>query len=247
MPWRFTRSPYRVLVSELMLQQTGIARVMTKYGAFLKSFPTMQKLAQAGVAEVLAAWKGLGYNRRALALLRTAGIICREHGGRLPRTLAELEALPGIGHATAAAVLVYAFNLPIAFIETNVRRVYLHFYFPGQIAVTDSRIMPLVESTMDRGNPREWFYALMDYGAMLAAKDRDANKRSARYRKQPAFEGSVRQLRGRILEAILSLRSATKAQIARALGNADARLDAALDQLVREGFLQASRGRFSFR
>ena len=247
MPWRFSRSPYRVLVSEFMLQQTGIARVMGKYGPFLKAFPTMQTLAEARVANVLAAWKGLGYNRRALALLRTAGIICTEHGGRLPRSLAALQALPGIGHATAAAVLVYAFNMPIAFIETNVRRVYLHFYFPGATSASDADIMPLVESTIDRSNPREWFYALMDFGTMLATEDRSGNARSARYRKQPAFEGSVRQLRGRILEVMLALQSGTRAQIVKALGSADERLDAALGELVKEGFLQASRGRFSFR
>ncbi len=180
MPWRFSPSPYRVLVSEIMLQQTGISRVMAKYGAFLRAFPSLRRLAQASVADVLAAWKGLGYNRRALALLKTARIICENHRGRVPRSLDELVALPGIGQATASAVLVYAFNMPVAFIETNVRRVFLHFFFPGETQVSDARILPLVESTMDRENPREWFYALMDYGTMLAAAGENANTRSAR-------------------------------------------------------------------
>jgi A/G-specific adenine glycosylase len=247
MPWRFSRSPYRVLVSEIMLQQTGINRVRAKYSPFLRAFPSFRKLARAGVADVLAAWKGLGYNRRALALLATAHIISETHGGRLPRSLAELEALPGIGRATASAVLVYAFNMPLPFIETNVRRVYLHFFFPDESGVPDNRILPLVDLTMDRKNPREWFYALMDYGAMLASAGQNANRQSARYRKQPAFEGSKRQLRGRILEAMLSLGSGTRADIMKALGIRDGRLDECLRALVDEGFLYASRGRFFFK
>jgi A/G-specific adenine glycosylase len=247
MPWRFSRSPYKVLVSEIMLQQTGINRVMTRYGSFLRAFPTVQSLARARVAEVLAAWKGLGYNRRALALLEAARIICARHGGRVPRTFPELLALPGIGKATAAAVLVYSFNMPVAFIETNVRRVFLHFYFPHEAGVHDARILPHVESTMERDNPREWFYALMDYGTMLAAAGENVNARSAAYRKQSKFEGSVRQMRGKLLEVMLALGSATKTDIVRSLGGPDQRLEAALSQLVREGFLHASRGRFSFR
>ena len=230
MPWRFSRSPYRVLVSEFMLQQTGINRVMAKYGPFLRAFPSLRSLAG-----------------RALALLSTAGIICEKHCGRVPRALPDLMALPGIGRATASAVLVYSFNMPIAFIETNVRRVYLHFFFSGEIGVSDAFMLPLVESTMDRENPREWFYALMDYGTMLAAAGENANTRSARYRKQSTFEGSVRQMRGKVIEVMLTLKSATKADIVKALGGPDDRLEAALSQLVREGFLQASRGRFSFR
>jgi A/G-specific adenine glycosylase len=247
MPWRFSRSPYKVLVSEIMLQQTGINRVMAKYGPFLRTFPTIRHLAQARVAEVLHAWKGLGYNRRALALLSIAGIVCQDHGGRLPRNLADLLMLPGIGRATASALLVYAFNMPVAFVETNVRRVYLHYFFPGETGVTDARILPLVEATMDRVNPREWFYALMDYGTMLAETGENANTRSARYRKQAAFEGSVRQMRGKVLEVMLALGSGTRLDIVKALGGPDRRLDGALQQLVKEGFLHSSRGRFSFR
>ncbi len=247
MPWRETRVPYRILVSEFMLQQTGIERVRTKYAAFLHAFPGFRALAAASVEEVLAAWKGLGYNRRALALREAARRIVETHHGRMPRTVETLMELPGIGHATASAVLVYSFNSPLPFIETNIRRVFIHFFFPRGRRVTDAKLMPLVEKTLDKDDPREWYYALMDYGAMLGKTSMNANTRSARYRMQAAFEGSLRQLRGKILAAMLERGPATEAQIARAIGSADERLGRALAQLVDEGFLLRRGRRYSFR
>ena len=247
MPWRDTRVPYRILVSEVMLQQTGVERVMTRYAEFIRAFPGFRALAEASVAEVLAAWKGLGYNRRALALRETARMVTEIHHGRMPRSVEALIELPGIGRATAAAILVYSFNCPIPFIETNVRRVFIHFFFPRSRKVSDAKLMPLVESTMDRDNPRDWYYALMDYGAMLGKTAENANTRSARYRTQAAFEGSVRQLRGKILAAILARGPVTEAQIARETGGADERLGRELGQLVAEGFLRRQGRRYSFR
>lgn len=239
--------PYRILVSEVMLQQTGIERVRTKYAAFVRTFPGFRTLAEASIGEVLAAWKGLGYNRRALALREASRLITETHHGRMPRTVETLMELPGIGHATASAVLVYSFNAPLPFIETNIRRVFIHHFFHGGRQVTDAKIMPLVEKTLDRDNPREWYYALMDYGAMLGKTTVNANTRSVRYRKQAVFEGSVRQLRGRILAAILECGPATEAQIVRALGGADERLGRALTQLLEEGFLARQGRRYSFK
>ena len=247
MPWRDTRVPYRILVSEVMLQQTGIERVRTKYAGFVRAFPGFRALAAASVEEVLDAWRGLGYNRRALALRETARIIVETYHGRMPRTVESLVGLPGIGRATASAVLVYSFNAPLPFIETNIRRVYLHFFFPRGRRVDDTALMPLVEKTLDRNNPREWFYALMDYGAMLGKTTANANTRSARYRKQAAFAGSVRQLRGKILAALLEGGPAAEARIARKIGGADERLGRVLTQLVKEGFLRFRGGRYSFR
>jgi A/G-specific adenine glycosylase len=247
MPWRLTRNPYRILVSEIMLQQTGIERVKPKYAAFLRTFPTFRSLANAEVADVLAVWKGLGYNRRALALRETAGIIASKRRGRMPRTLGELIELPGIGRATASAVLVYSFDQPIAFIETNIRRTFIHHFFPDASSVSDARILPLVEKCLDRKDPRQWYYALMDYGAMLGKNAGNPNRRSAAYKRQPAFEGSLRQLRGKILAVMLERRAATQAQIAAALGGRDARIAGALRQLVAEGFLARDRGRYAFR
>ena len=257
MPWRSLRSPYRVFVSEIMLQQTSVAMVTPRYQAFLKSFPSFKALAAASVQEVLKAWKGLGYNRRALALLQSARIVTSVHHGRLPRTAEALVQLPGVGPATAAAVIVYAFNEPVPFIETNVRRVFIHFFFPGEDGVTDARILPLVERTLDRANPREWFYALMDYGTFLAAQSKparrsghgapeDALRRSSRYRRQAAFDGSHRQLRGRILKAMLEKGRARLPELQAALGR-DPRMDAALRELVDEGFLGLRGGTYSFR
>jgi A/G-specific adenine glycosylase len=244
MPWREKLSPYRVFVSEIMLQQTSVSMVTPRYVAFLKAFPSFKALAEARVQDVISAWKGLGYNRRALALLQSARIVTSVHRGRLPRAVEELVRLPGVGHATAAAVIVYAFNMPVAFIETNVRRVFLHFFFPGEDKVPDSRILPLVEKTMDRANPREWFYALMDYGTFLAGKGEssraragrraaDPLHRSSRYRRQAEFEGSHRQLRGRLLELMLEKKRARLAEMEAALGN-DPRLPKALEELVAE-------------
>ena len=247
MPWRNTRNPYRILVSEVMLQQTSVERVMRKYPEFVRAFPGFRALARASVAEVLAAWKGLGYNRRALALREAARIITGRYRGRMPRTLEGLIELPGIGRATASAVLVYSFNRALPFIETNVRRVFIHFFFPRSRRVTDAKLMPLVESALDMDNPREWYFALMDYGAMLGKAGPNANTRSARYRKQAAFEGSLRQLRGRILAAVLERGPVTRAEIAREPGCADERLDHALTQLVREGFLSRQGRRYAFR
>ena len=247
MPWRQTRIPYRILVSEVMLQQTGVGRVLPKYREFLRSFPSMRSLADSTVQEVMAVWKGLGYNRRALSLREAARIIRAEHGGRLPRTVDELSLLPGIGGATASSVLVFAFNLPLVFMETNIRRVYIHFFFPEAGEVTDAEILPLVEKTLDRENPREWYYALMDYGAFLRGAVQNPNLRSASYTRQAPFEGSLRQLRGRVLEVMLSLRAARVTDIEQALPETDPRVGQALAQLVEEVFLREKNGRYFFR
>jgi A/G-specific adenine glycosylase len=193
-----------------MLQQTGITRVLEPYKRFLRAFPSFRALAEAPASAVLACWQGLGYNRRALALHQSARIVTEAYGGRLPRTLEGLQALPGVGPATAGAVLVYAFGLPVPFIETNVRRVFIHFFFPGAATVLDAQIMPLVEQTMDRRQPREWLYALMDYGTMLGRGGENANRRSAVYKRQAPFEGSRRQLRGKVIAYLVEAGSATR-------------------------------------
>ena len=246
MPWRKTRNPYRILVSEVMLQQTSVARVMEKYAQFMRAFPNVKSLASAPTDALLSAWKGLGYNRRALSLRAAARIIVSDHHGKVPSSLDALVSLPGVGHATAAAVLAYSYAIAVPFVETNIRRVFLHFYFPGEDRVPDTRIIPLVEKTLDKSNPREWFYALMDYGAMLGKTRENANRRSIRYRTQKPFEGSFRQLRGAILAAMLTLRKADAAQIAEAVGTPDTRLAEALAQLVREGFLARRGNRYRF-
>ena len=124
------------------------------------------------------------------------------------------------------------------FIETNIRRSFIHFFFPGERDIPDARLLPLVEEALDRENPREWYYALMDYGTMLSRKGENPNRRSSAYKRQAAFEGSMRQLRGKILEIMLELGNATAAQMAAALGREEPRLTEALSQLAAEGFLE---------
>ncbi len=242
LPWRKARTPYRVLVSEVMLQQTGVQRVKEKYRQFLRTFPSLRALAGAEYRDVLSVWKGLGYNRRAFNLKRTAEIIVAEHGGRIPRDVDSLAALPGIGRATACAVLAYAFNEPVAFIETNIRRVFIHFFFEGSGTIADTQVLPLVEKTLDRRNPREWYDALMDYGALLRSAESDPNRRWARYRRQPPFAGSVRQARGLILGALLRTARTSESRLAAQTGVKAGLFAKALAQLVSEGFVVGDRG-----
>ncbi len=204
LPWRRSVTPYRVVVSEIMLQQTQVGRVAEKFDIFIKQFPSFASLAEASVADVLRAWQGLGYNRRALALKKIADIVVRDCKGTVPSDPAELEKLPGIGTATAGSIAAFGFNKPVVFIETNIRRVFIHFFFPKKKSVHDNEIIPLVQVALNRKNPRAWYSALMDYGAMLAKKVENPNRKSAHYAKQSRFEGSDRQVRGRILKLLMS-------------------------------------------
>jgi len=169
LPWRRTRDPYAILVSEIMLQQTQVARVEKYYGKFLKKFPDFRALAWARQGDVLKVWQGLGYNRRAMFLKRSAEIVVAQHAGRLPRARAALEQLPGVGKGTSGSLMAFAFNKPELFIETNIRRVFIHFFFPKRRKVTDVELARYIEKSIDRKNPREWYWALMDYGAAMSA------------------------------------------------------------------------------
>ena len=202
MAWRHTRDPYKILVSEVMLQQTQVSRVEAFYPKFLRAFPNINTLARTPLKRVLKVWQGMGYNRRAVALHRLAQEVVKKYKGKLPNRMEALIALPGIGKATAGAIMAYAFNQPVAFIETNVRRVFINEFFPKATTVDDKEIMQLVERILDRRNPREWYWALMDYGAFLATQIENPNRKSDKYRKQSKFEGSIRQLRGAVLKVI---------------------------------------------
>lgn len=203
LPWRRTRDPYRILVSEVMLQQTQVTRVLGKYDRFIAAFPDVCALGAAPTAVVLRTWQGLGYNRRALALHQSAQIIVAEHQGLVPRSLSGLRSLPGIGPATAGAIGVFAYDLPLPFIETNIRSAFLHFFFQGCNAVPDADILPLVALTLDHDNPRDWYYALMDYGVWVKKTHHNPSRRSMHHTTQPAFAGSRRQLRAQILRVLL--------------------------------------------
>lgn len=186
----------------MMLQQTQVSRVIKRFACFTNRFPGFSELASASFGDVLAAWSGLGYNRRARYLHDAAKIVSERSSG-LPRDPEELRKLPGIGPNTAGSISAFAFNLPVVFIETNIRRVYLHHFFSDRSDVPDREILKMVEEHLDRENPREWYWALMDYGSALRRNGNgNANLRSRHYIKQSAFEQSDRQLRGRILRVL---------------------------------------------
>lgn len=243
--WRRTTDPYRVLVSEIMLQQTQVPRVEEKYPAFLRAFPTFAALARAPVKKVLRVWQGMGYNRRALALQIAARIVIERHGGSLPRTMEELTALPGVGPATAADCLAFAFNLPEVVVETNIRAVFIHVFFSTSRSVRDERIAALVEKTLDRRNPREWYNALMDMGVLIKKLHANPARKSAHHVTQAPFEGSNRQLRSRILTFLLDSRASTADEIAVALKAQPEGVARNLEAMTREGFVAARGTRYT--
>ncbi|WP_139653353.1 adenine glycosylase [Raoultibacter phocaeensis] len=204
LPWRNIDDAYAVLVSEVMLQQTQVVRVLKHWERFLALFPTPDALAAADTAMVLEQWQGLGYNRRALALKRTAEQCSVRFGGALPETYDELIELPGIGAATAAGVMAFAYNKPSVYLETNVRTVFLHELFPDAESVSDKELRPLVEATCSADNPRAWYYALLDWGAHLKQVTVNPSRRSAHYTRQSAFTGSRRQKRAELLRCVLA-------------------------------------------
>jgi A/G-specific adenine glycosylase len=237
MPWRETDDPYRILVSEIMLQQTQVERVKVKYAEFLTAFPTVSDLAAAPLATVLQVWQGLGYNRRAIFLKRCAEEIVTYYGGHFPRSVAELQSLPGIGPYTARSVAAFAFGIAEPLIETNIRTVYIHLFFHDCLAVNDREIMPLIKATLDQENPREWYYALMDYGGMLKQSHPNPGRRSRHHTQQSRFEGSNRQLRSRILREVLGQAGITLKQLQLMLQVLPGAVERNLAALEREGFL----------
>jgi A/G-specific adenine glycosylase len=237
LPWRDTSDPYRILVSEIMLQQTQVARVQERYTGFVMRFPDFATLHAAPVEELLRAWQGLGYNRRALALKKTASLIMNEWNGILPDDETSLCSLPGIGKATAAAVLAFAFGKPSVLIETNIRRVFIHCYFQDRASVTDKEILLLVGETLDRRNPRDWYYALMDYGSYLGKTRENPNRRSRQYKKQSPFEGSVRQVRGKVLSYMVRNGNTLTRDLYSEIDLPPERIDPVLASLVDEGFI----------
>ena len=211
LPWRGTDNPYHIIVSEVMLQQTQVSRVLVKYPEFIQAFPTIESLAKAPQRKLLKTWAGLGYWRRAIFLQRACSIILKQYQGKLPQDPKLLEQLPGIGHYTARAIACFAFNHSEAFLDTNIRRVYLHFFFPKRKNVSDKQILRVAQKALypiwyDRTkhdmSPREWYYALFDYGA-LVLKDKKINRQSKHYVKQKKFEGSFRSCRTKVLRFLL--------------------------------------------
>ncbi len=247
LPWRQTSDPYRIAVSEVMLQQTQVARVIGKYKEFLKAFPTARSLANAPLRQVLLLWSGLGYNRRARFLQKMAQAVVagspsslklrRAEEGKFPKTFDELLQLPGVGRYTAGAIMAFAYNRPMAMIETNIRTVYLHHFFKNSTErVSDAELLPLIEQTLDHKNPRQWYWALMDYGSHLKSQGVHIHRKSAQYQKQAAFKGSLRQVRGAVVK-ILTTQSVTVSQLKKETGFEQDRIEQAVQSLFHEGLI----------
>lgn len=231
MPWREQPVFYYVLVSEIMLQQTQVARVLVKFAEFTRTFPTIDSLAAADLSRVLAAWQGLGYNRRAKYLHQAAQAVA---ANGTPNTQIKLMKLPGVGANTAAAILNYAYEIPTPFVETNIRTVYFHHFFANETRVSDRDVLVKVTETIDIARPREWFWALMDYGAELKRQGYGRLSQSRHYVKQPPLSGSMRQMRGEIVRRYTHGQSVV--QIARELSS-DPRFAAALRSVQNDGLI----------
>lgn len=251
MPWRQPDAdgsfdPYKILVSELMLQQTQVQRVMPKYTTFIERFPTVESLAAVSLGDVLVLWQGLGYNRRAKYLWQCAKDVVEARGGEMPTTQMGLTDLPGVGENTAGAICAYAYNQPVQFIETNIRTVFLHEFFPDREQVSDSEVRTVVEDTLESGaealgSYREWYWALMDYGSHLKSVYGNASRRSKSYTKQSPLQGSRRQVRGLVLKLLAEdLRSFDDLQA----HIIDERLEDVLTDLIKEGLVRFDSGHY---
>jgi len=242
LPWRKTKSPYRILVSEIMLQQTQVDRVIPKYRSFLKKFKTVQVLARAPLGEVLREWQGLGYNRRAKMLHEAAKVIVTNYGGKVPTLYSELVSLPGIGDYTAKAVRVFAWNEPEVLIETNVRSVFLYYFFDKKFKVSDTEIVPYMVKNLDTKNSREWYFALMDYGSYLKKTVPNPSRNSAHHMKQKSFKGSNREVRGAVLRALVS-RSKSLPALFKELNFSEERIEKQVIALSKEGLVVFKKNR----
>ena len=237
LPWRNTYDPYKIMVSEVMLQQTQVSRVVEKYKEFLKLFPKVEQLAKASLRDVLKVWSGLGYNRRAKFLHEAAKAVMKEYKGKMPKTAEELERLPGIGPYTARAIAAFAYNTPSVFIETNIRTVFIHHFFPNEDLISDKELLPLITEAAIGQDTREWYAALMDYGVYLKQTTNNPSRRSAHHTKQEVFKGSLREARGLILKVLSNNVGLTKSHISIKTGLESERVESALRGLEKDGMV----------
>ena len=230
---------YLIMVSEIMLQQTQVSRVLSKFESWMKKFPSIEALAHASRKEVLILWQGLGYTRRAKFLHEAAQSILKNG---VPKTVQELEDLPGIGHYTARAIATFAWNESHAFVETNIRTVYINLFFKNKESVVDGDILSLVEQTIDQNIPREWMYALMDYGSYLKSQGKAHNGRAKSFIRQSKFKGSVREVRGAIIKFLTEKEALTSSDKKEFEKRFDVeRMAQALNGLFKDNLIQKTR------
>ena len=254
LPWRNTRDPYGIWISEAMLQQTQVSRVLTRWTRFLGKFPTVDALAMASVSDVVEEWQGLGYNRRALALKSAADECSARLGGRLPTSYEGLIGLPGIGPATAAGILAFSQDEPGVYLETNVRAVHIASFFPDAQRVSDGQLRAIVARTCPEFGVRDWYYALLDVGVMAKKAFGNPSRKAAAYTRQSKFEGSQRQKRAELLRIVMANPGITTAGAAQILcdfevsrGRGDVSIEAVealLATLESEGFFHCAEGRW---
>jgi len=236
--WRNVDNPYHVFVSEVMLQQTQTYRVEPKFDQFIEAFSSFEILADAQLREVLGVWQGLGYNRRGKFLHQAAQKIMHEHDGILPSDPEQLNRLPGIGPATAASLAAFAYNRPTVFIETNIRSVFIHYFFEQKkTAISDKDLLPLIEQTLDYDNPREWYYAMMDYGVYLKKQLPNPSRRSKHHTQQSKFEGSDRQIRGKVIKLLVEKQKLHKKDLIALVQDSKNRTESIINDLVQEQLL----------
>jgi A/G-specific adenine glycosylase len=249
LPWRKTTNVYHILVSEIMLQQTQVSRVVSKYTDWLRVYPDIKSLAQADFIEVLQYWQGLGYQRRAKYLQQIAVIILEKYNGKFPKNMSaeELDELPGIGPYTARAIKTFSSNSPEVFIETNIRTVYIHHFFNGTSDVNDKDILSKIEETLELDSPKEWYWALMDYGSYLKSTGIKNNHQSKTYAKQTKFTGSNRQVRGKILKFLLEVKSVSLKSVHKKISVDKDACKKAMQELEKEGFIVISNTTISMR
>jgi len=245
-PWRHTYDPYKILVSEMMLQQTQAVRVVTKFAEFVTAFPSIQSLAQATPASVLRMWKGMGYNRRALYLHNTAKLVVDKYDGIVPTNEHQLLDLPGLGTYTARAILVFAYKMDIAMVDTNIRQIMTHFFF-DDVSQSEKLIQSVADKLVPRGKSWDWHQALMDYGALKLHEDVFKGSKVRSIKKALPFKETKRYFRGRIID---HLREKTYRQtvlidmLCRTYGKSNAFYVSLLKTLKKEGFIEQQRGRW---
>jgi A/G-specific adenine glycosylase len=247
LPWRHTRDPYRILISEIMAQQTQISRVVIKYTQWLERFPTVVELADASVSEVLKYWSGLGYNRRALNLKKIAEKIAHDYNGIFPQDEKDLISLPGIGRYTARAILCFAFDKQIAVVDTNVRKVILTqiIHNPQGFKLSDSsnnntlsekEFEDIAQQLLPHGKAYEWNQALMDYSSAVLKKEKIPIP------KQSKFIGSHRYYRSKVLKVLLEKKEVNVEEIGELIKSdytieEKEWLQKLLEELAKEGFI----------
>lgn len=233
LPWRKTTNRYFIFVSEIMLQQTQVNRVIKKYNEWIKIFPTIKKLAQANLKDVLFAWSGLGYNSRGKRLWDAAKIIVEKYNGIIPETVEELKTLPGIGPYTARSILIFADNKNIATVDTNIRRIFIH-QFKLNEKISDKELFSLAEKLLPKNKSRDWHNGLMDYGQVITARKTGIKPKT----QQSTFNGSHRQYRAKIVKYLTTKESITLQKAKKEFSESPYNLKEILTELEEEGIIK---------